>query len=79
MINVSFPQRERAQAIAIWAAIFGLGFGIGPVLGGALLKFFYVAHSVSDQPSDCVIALIGGQRFLGESQTKPPPSWIFPA
>ena len=29
--------KERAQAIAIWAAIFGLGMGIGPLVGGWLL------------------------------------------
>ena len=29
--------RERAQSIAIWAATFALGMGIGPLVGGWLL------------------------------------------
>ena len=29
--------RERAQAIALWTAVFALGWGIGPLVGGWLL------------------------------------------
>lgn len=32
--------KERSQAIAYWAATFGLGIGIGPVLGGWLLMHY---------------------------------------
>ncbi len=35
-----FPARERAKAIGIWAAVAGLGVGIGPVSGGFLLEHF---------------------------------------
>ena len=37
IITATFPARERPQAIATWAAIFGLGVGVGPVIGGFLL------------------------------------------
>ena len=29
---------DRSKAIAIWSAMFGVGYGIGPLVGGALLK-----------------------------------------
>jgi len=33
----TYPPARRAGAIGIWAAIAGLGFGLGPVVGGLLL------------------------------------------
>ena len=35
--NVFRDPRERAQAIGIWGAVFGLSMALGPVLGGALV------------------------------------------
>jgi EmrB/QacA subfamily drug resistance transporter len=35
--NVFEDDRERAQAIGIWGAVFGLSVALGPVLGGALV------------------------------------------
>ena len=32
-----FPREERGKAIGIWAAVAGLGIGLGPLTGGALL------------------------------------------
>jgi MFS family permease len=39
--NVFTDRRERAQAIAIWAATSGAGVAIGPVTGGWLLEHFW--------------------------------------
>jgi DHA2 family methylenomycin A resistance protein-like MFS transporter len=36
----AFEPERRAWAIGIWATIAGLGFGLGPVLGGALIEAF---------------------------------------
>lgn len=36
-----FPAGERAKAIAIWSGIAGLGFGLGPAIGGWLLERFW--------------------------------------
>lgn len=37
VVNVMPDPRERAQAIGIWSAMFGLSMAAGPALGGALL------------------------------------------
>jgi MFS transporter, DHA2 family, methylenomycin A resistance protein len=36
----AFPSERRTSAIGTWAAVAGLGFGIGPILGGVLLGAF---------------------------------------
>src|SRR6201985_3878846 len=35
--NTFTDKRERAQAIGIWGAVFGLSMALGPVVGGALV------------------------------------------
>src|SRR6202035_1373941 len=35
--NVFEDPRERAQAIGVWGAMFGLSIALGPVVGGALV------------------------------------------
>ncbi|MGO9961878.1 MAG: DHA2 family efflux MFS transporter permease subunit [Acidimicrobiales bacterium] len=41
ILNAVFPPRERAQAIAAWSAVAGVGIIIGPTLGGLLLAHFW--------------------------------------
>jgi EmrB/QacA subfamily drug resistance transporter len=36
----AFPPERRTSAIGTWAAVAGLGFGIGPIVGGILLSAF---------------------------------------
>ncbi|MCH8066216.1 MAG: MFS transporter [Chloroflexi bacterium] len=40
IVNV-FEEKERPKAIAIWAMMAGIGVALGPILGGALLEYFY--------------------------------------
>src|ERR1700685_2197155 len=40
ILNAVFPVKERAQAIAAWSAVAGVGIVLGPTLGGALLSHF---------------------------------------
>jgi len=73
IVTATFSSKERPQAIAIWAAIFGLGVGLGPVIGGLLLEHFnWNAVFLINLPT-CLIALIGGAIFLGESKDDAPP------
>lgn len=74
-ISATFPPLERPQAIASWASIFGLGVGIGPVLGGFLVQNFgWHAIFLVNLPV-IAVALIGGQMYLGDTKEPdaPPP------
>jgi len=35
--NTFTVPRERAQAVGVWGAVFGISMAVGPVIGGALL------------------------------------------
>lgn len=79
LITSSFPNpKQRAQAIAIWAAIFGLGLGVGPLLGGFLLEHFAWSSVFFVNLPVAATALIGGQLFLTESRDERAPSPDFP-
>lgn len=62
-----FPRQERAQAIAVWTAVGGLGIALGPVAGGALIE-------TSDWSAafwlfiPLVAAALAGMRIVPESK-----------
>jgi EmrB/QacA subfamily drug resistance transporter len=68
IISATFPDKERPQAIAIWAAVFGLGIGLGPVLGGWLLEHFAWNSIFLVNVPIILVALIGGYFLIGESK-----------
>ncbi|MGD9393978.1 MAG: DHA2 family efflux MFS transporter permease subunit [Dehalococcoidia bacterium] len=64
--------KERAQAIALWAATFALGMGIGPLIGGWLLEHFSW-HSVFYINIPIIaVGLVGGGYFIENSKTENP-------
>lgn len=73
IITATFPREERSQAIAIWAAVFGLGVGIGPVMGGWLLESYEWNSVFFVNLPVIATALIGGAIFLGESRDETAP------
>ncbi len=69
LITASFRDpKERAQAIAIWAGIFGLGLGVGPLIGGYLLERYHWSSVFYLNLPVVAASLIGGYFFLEESK-----------
>ena len=64
--------RERAQAIALWTAVFALGWGIGPLVGGWLLTHFHWSSVFYINLPIVAIGLIGGNLFLQDSKAEKP-------
>ena len=74
IIKASFTNpNDRTKAIGIWAGIFGLGYGIGPVVGGVLLEYFewYSVFLVNIPIS--IIAFIGAYFYISESKDENAP------
>ena len=73
MITATFLDlKERAQAIAIWAATLSLGMGIGPLVGGWLLAHFNWNSVFYINLPVVVVALIGGYFFIQDSRAQNP-------
>jgi EmrB/QacA subfamily drug resistance transporter len=73
IITATFrDNKERAQAIAIWAATFALGSGIGPLVGGFLLEHFSWSSVFFINVPVSIMALIGGFFFIHDSKDEHP-------
>jgi EmrB/QacA subfamily drug resistance transporter len=68
IITTTFDGAERLRAFSIWASIFSLGFGIGPIIGGFLLQHgsWHLVFLVNLPV--VAIAVIGSYRYLAESR-----------
>ena len=70
LIAVMFPPEERAQALGVWAAVAGVGFVLGPLLGGVLVnEIGWEAVFLINVPVALVV-VPAGLRILPES-TRP--------
>jgi EmrB/QacA subfamily drug resistance transporter len=73
ILTATFRQpKERAQAIALWAAVFSLGMGIGPVVGGYLLEHFHWSSVFYINIPVIIIGLIGSSLFIQNSKSETP-------
>jgi EmrB/QacA subfamily drug resistance transporter len=71
--NVFRDPRERARAIAIWAAVSALGLAAGPLLGGALIKHFSWSSVFWINVPVAGIAVAAGYFFVPESKDSSAP------
>lgn len=73
IITATFrDHNERAQAVALWAGVFALGMGIGPLAGGWLLEHFSWNSIFYINIPIVTAALIGGYFFIEESRSDIP-------
>ena len=68
LIHLFADPVERAQAIAIWTAVSGLGVAIGPTLGGWLLEHFAWGSIFLINLPIIAIALAGGRALVPPSR-----------
>jgi EmrB/QacA subfamily drug resistance transporter len=64
--------KERAVAIALWAATFSLGLGIGPLVGGYLLENFHWSSVFYINIPVIAVGIIGSGIFIENSKTANP-------
>ena len=74
IIRATFTNpKARGQAIGIWAGIFVLGYGIGPLVGGILLEHFEWRSVFFLNIPVAIIILAGGYFFIQESRDRSTP------
>lgn len=68
IVNVFTDPRDRARAIGIWGAVFGVSMALGPVVGGALTQslgwrsIFWINVPIG------LLAIVGTVRLVPESR-----------
>jgi EmrB/QacA subfamily drug resistance transporter len=73
-----FPEDERPKAIAIWAAVSGMGIAIGPISGGFLLEHFDWSSIFLVNLPIVAIGLVAGAILIPESRDPVPKKLDFP-
>jgi EmrB/QacA subfamily drug resistance transporter len=70
--NTFTEPRERAQAVGVWGAVFGISMALGPVLGGALVSSLgWEAIFLVNIPIG-LVAILLTVRFVPESRAPRP-------
>ena len=72
IITNVFPREERGRAISIWAAVAGLGIGLGPLTGGLLLDQFWWGSVFFINVPIVTVAIIAGLVVIPESRDPHP-------
>lgn len=73
IITNVFPREERGKAIGMWAALAGMGIGLGPLLGGYLLERFWWGSVFFINIPIAVAGLAAGVFLVPESRDPDPP------
>jgi EmrB/QacA subfamily drug resistance transporter len=68
IISNIFPAHERPKAIAVWAAVAGLGVAIGPTTGGFLIEHFAWSSVFLVNLPVIVVCLVAGAILIPESR-----------
>jgi EmrB/QacA subfamily drug resistance transporter len=63
-----FPREERGRAIAIWSGVAGIGVGLGPLVAGLLLDWFWWGIVFLINVPIAVIALVAGWWLVPDSR-----------
>jgi len=72
IIRIAFTdERERAMAIGVWASIASGGAALGPVVGGALLSWFWWGSVFLINAPIVMLALAGGAWLIAPSRPNP--------
>ncbi|GAA3838978.1 quaternary ammonium compound efflux MFS transporter QacA [Saccharothrix violaceirubra] len=67
--------RERATALGLWAAVSGIGAGVGPIVGGVLLESFSWRAAFLVNVPLMVVASVAAAAVLPESRVPSPGRW----
>jgi EmrB/QacA subfamily drug resistance transporter len=68
--NVFTEPAERARAIAVWAGVAALGLGLGPLVGGWLLRHFYWGSVFVVNVPVVIAAIAAGRVSIPESRSR---------
>lgn len=64
--NLFVDSRERALGIGIWATMWGIGYALGPVVGGLMLEWFWWGAAFLIAVPVAVLLLVFGPVLLPE-------------
>jgi EmrB/QacA subfamily drug resistance transporter len=78
IITNIFPKHERPKAIAVWAAVAGMGIAIGPISGGWLIEHFAWSSIFLVNLPVVVGCLIAGAVLIPESHDPESPRLDLP-
>jgi EmrB/QacA subfamily drug resistance transporter len=68
IITDVFPREERGRAIGIWAGVAGAGVGLGPIIGGVLLQYFWWGSVFLVNVPIVIAALVAGYFLVPTSR-----------